>query len=115
MDILTILVIAIFHGSVKYEYKYVGVMLLVVTAMAGLIFLPNGDSASVVSLGQTEEIIISAPIPATTGLLPCYTVLYEEREEESSPNIMDTKNSIPSEKESSGNCQAVYSKTRRTS
>ncbi|WP_129597370.1 hypothetical protein [Methanohalophilus profundi] len=82
------------------NYKYFGVMLLVVAAMAGLIFVATDDNDSVASLGQTEDIIINTQIPATTGQLPFYKVLYEELEEKSSPDIMDTKDSILSEKES---------------
>jgi hypothetical protein len=82
------------------NYKLLGIMLLVVTSMAGLVFISDNDIKSVSGLGQTEEFIINTTIPATTGQFPCYKVLYEEREEEGSPDMMDTKDSIPSEEES---------------
>ncbi|MDD4497683.1 MAG: two-component system regulatory protein YycI [Methanosarcinaceae archaeon] len=82
------------------NYKYLGVMLLVIIATAGLVFISSDDIGSVSNLGQTEDLVINTRIPAITGQFPCYKVLSEDREKVSSPDIMDTKDTIPSEKES---------------
>ncbi|MDK2939543.1 MAG: hypothetical protein PWQ51_1708 [Methanolobus sp.] len=68
-------------------------------ATIGFSFVSDDMNHSVSKLGQNEEIKISATIPNTTTQIPYYKVLSESREKKSSSNLMDTKESILSEKE----------------